>query len=215
MKRAKRSGGKSGKPKAGPRAKAPKSAKKAPARKTKAKPAARSTKAGAQDWTLAGRVVAAPKLSDAKAARKRVADWLGSANSASAKAIASLFAANRNLSTLIEGIGESSPFLWELMTADAARLVRILRSDPDDHFRALLSETAAATARSERRSRGDAAAPANEGGRGAADRAVRHRRRLADHAMHAGAHRACRYCRRIRRSLPAERRGQGGPFYAG
>ncbi len=147
MKRAKRSGGKSVKPKAGPRAKAPKSAKKAAARKTKAKPAARSTKAGAQDWTLAGRVVAAPKLSDAKVARKRVADWLGSAPSASAKAIASLFAANRNLSTLLEGIGESSPFLWELMTADAARLVRIFRSDPDDHFRALLSETAAATAR--------------------------------------------------------------------
>ena len=150
MKRAKRSGRTSRKPTAGKRAKAPKSAKKAPSRKAKAKRPAPSTKTGAQDWALAGRVVRAPKLSDAKAARRRVADWLGgSANHASAKAIASLFAANRNLSTLIEGIGESSPFLWELMTADAARLVRLLRSDPDAHFRSLLSETAAATARTE------------------------------------------------------------------
>ena len=150
MKRAKRSGRTSSKPKAGQRAKGAKPAKKALARKAKAKLAANSIRAGAQDWALGGRVVTAPKLCDAKAARRRVADWLGgSANNASAKAIASLFAANRKLSTLIEGIGESSPFLWELMTADAARLVRVLRSDPGAHFRALLSETAAATARTE------------------------------------------------------------------
>jgi [glutamine synthetase] adenylyltransferase / [glutamine synthetase]-adenylyl-L-tyrosine phosphorylase len=122
------------------------SRKKRPAQSSRARASKPTAKAG-QDWTLAGRIAAAPVLSDAKAARKRVAAWLNEINTASAKALASLFATYRQLQALTEGIAESSPFLWALITADAGRFVRLLKSDPDAHLASLFSETSAAVAR--------------------------------------------------------------------
>ncbi len=47
---------------------------------------------------------------------------------------------------LIEGIADGSPYLWDLATADAARLLRILDDDPEARFAAALDETARALA---------------------------------------------------------------------
>ncbi len=51
---------------------------------------------------------------------------------ARACASSSRFSPVPKLRALIEGIAEGSPYLWDLMRADPARLVRSLDADPDD-----------------------------------------------------------------------------------
>ena len=90
------------------------------------------------------------------------------------------------------GSREFSPFLFDLVRADATRLIRLLSCDPDQHLAALIEKTSARRLRCRRRDRGDASAPSHEGGGGASDRAVRHRRGLAGDAGHCGADRSRR-----------------------
>src|SRR5262249_30674811 len=42
---------------------------------------------------------------------------------------------------LIEGIAEGSPYLWDLIRADPARLVRLLNADPDRRLPEILNDT--------------------------------------------------------------------------
>src|SRR5262249_7477902 len=51
---------------------------------------------------------------------------------------------------VLEGIADGSPYLWELVERDPARLLKLLQSDPDTHLSTLLdtaSRAVAATAR--------------------------------------------------------------------
>ncbi len=68
---------------------------------------------------------------------------------AAGRALKSFIRAHPPLADLLGGIAEAAPYLWELVQADPARLVRMLDSDPDAALAALLAETknAAATAR--------------------------------------------------------------------
>ncbi|MGE0564690.1 MAG: bifunctional [glutamine synthetase] adenylyltransferase/[glutamine synthetase]-adenylyl-L-tyrosine phosphorylase [Pseudolabrys sp.] len=98
---------------------------------------------------LASRIVGAPVLLDAKAARARVDAWLDEdVTSAERKTLRALFDANKMLARLIDSLAESSPFLWELTRAAPERLLKLLNSDPDDAFPALLAATAKAAAAS-------------------------------------------------------------------
>jgi len=45
------------------------------------------------------------------------------------------------LSRVLGGIAETAPYLWDLVRADAARLLRLLCSDPDRQFALLLAKT--------------------------------------------------------------------------
>ena len=74
--------------------------------------------------------------------------------------------------------------------ADAARLIRLLRCEPETHLVAPDRGDVARGACRRERSRGDAAAPAHEVRGGAADCAVRYRRRLAGDAGDGGADRS-------------------------
>ncbi|MGE0750240.1 MAG: bifunctional [glutamine synthetase] adenylyltransferase/[glutamine synthetase]-adenylyl-L-tyrosine phosphorylase [Variibacter sp.] len=97
--------------------------------------------------SLASHVVAAPQLSSAARARETVAEWLASLQDADVALhgrLAALLAANTKLRTLLEALSESAPFLWDLASRDATRLVAILDSDPDAGFAALLVDAAAA-----------------------------------------------------------------------
>src|SRR4051812_42382731 len=85
-----------------------------PTRKAPAQPKRGKSKVSAAGGALAARIAAAPTLNDAKAPRARVAAWLKDVGGADAKALATLFAANKNLQRLIESLSESSAFLWEL-----------------------------------------------------------------------------------------------------
>ena len=109
-------------------------------RKTIRKKTARKP-VGEASATLAERIVAAPFVNDAKAARARVADWLDDLPAAEAKPLKARLAAHPNLNTLLESLSESSPFLWELSSHDPKRLLRLIDADPDKYLSALLADT--------------------------------------------------------------------------
>jgi len=92
----------------------------------------------AGERTLASAVVTAPKLTDPNSARARVADWLAGLAAAEAQALASRLADYPRVRTLVEGVAENSPYLWELIGRDPSRLLRLLDSDPERHFAELL-----------------------------------------------------------------------------
>ena len=59
--------------------------------------------------------------------RACVAEWLaGMARTATGKAIASLVAEYPPLASVLGGIADSSPYLWDLVRADPARFLRLL-----------------------------------------------------------------------------------------
>ena len=86
------------------------------------------------------RIATAPRLVDPEKARARVAEWLGGLPPVDAKHLRELLSANPIVTTLLESLAESSPFLWELVSLEPTRLLRLLQSDPDQHFTSLLVE---------------------------------------------------------------------------
>jgi [glutamine synthetase] adenylyltransferase / [glutamine synthetase]-adenylyl-L-tyrosine phosphorylase len=108
-----------------------------------AKPAPKTSATTAD--ALRQRVIAAPQPSSAAEAARKVDDWLGEiGRSGPGKSIKQLVAKVGAVRRLLEGIADGSPFLWQLVTEDPARLLRILDSEPEAHFSALLAEAAAA-----------------------------------------------------------------------
>jgi [glutamine synthetase] adenylyltransferase / [glutamine synthetase]-adenylyl-L-tyrosine phosphorylase len=124
--------------------------KRAPRKPTKRKAAVLKVKAATTrgGGGLAERIVTAPQLTDPKAACARVSEWLADVPAAAGKPLKALLAGNPLVGTLLESLGESSPFLWELASREPKRLLRLLTAAPDAHFAALLAghSRAAATA---------------------------------------------------------------------
>ena len=97
----------------------------------------------------------------------RVSAWLvGIAASAPGKTIGTLVEQNPALSRLLSGLAETAPYLWDLVCADAGRLLRLLRHDPDEQMAGLLAKarrggdsarTAAALMRTLRQAKSEAA----------------------------------------------------------
>jgi glutamate-ammonia-ligase adenylyltransferase len=120
-------------------------------RKPAARPAGRAKTAApsprARDGApLAERIVSAPKLIDAKTARARIAEWLAGIPAAEAKRLKTLLAQHPVLQTLLESLGESSPYLWDLASAEPQRLLQLLDADPDAHFSTLMADSGRAIA---------------------------------------------------------------------
>jgi glutamate-ammonia-ligase adenylyltransferase len=98
---------------------------------------------------LAARIAEAPFLPPSISVSAKVDAWLSELDaSAEAASLRQVFAIHPKSLRLIAGIAEYSPYLWDLVRADAARLLRILSADPDSHFgnllqngRAILSST--------------------------------------------------------------------------
>lgn len=101
------------------------------------------TMGGAGRPTLAARFVAGPKLSAASDAERRLADWLADCPIEAANALGDISASFPQAKAILEGIAEASPYLFDLMRADAGRAVRLLQCDPDDHLAALIDKTVA------------------------------------------------------------------------
>ena len=130
------------------------------------------------------------------------------------KALKPLLAAKprtAKLADLIAAIAEASPYLWDLIRADPDRFLALLEADPEAHF----AHADRGGRRAPARPRDDdaevmRALAARQGGGRAADRARRHRRRLAGRARHARAHRLRRCGARRGGALPAARRRRAG-----
>lgn len=129
------------------RKRAPVKGKGRPAKRAKP-PAGVEAKASAK--TVAGLIATTPELNDPKSAFLKLDEWRKEiAGEAAAKAFAKVLDQHPLVARLLASFGESSPFLWELTTADVARLVRLLQADPEGHLNAVLSDGAVQVLRAE------------------------------------------------------------------
>src|SRR5215471_10708162 len=176
-------------------------------RPTKSRPPRKSaahkpaSQAGIDAVKLADRIASAPPLLDKKSAHARVAGWLSELSSKDVRPIEILLRDKPVVRTLLEGLAESSAYLWDLASREPG-LLRLLQADPDEHFRALLAQgvRAVATCKDEpeamrllRRMKSEAAlliALADIGGVWPIMRAARALTDLADTAVDA----AVRFC---------------------
>ena len=93
---------------------------------------------GDADHRLAARFVDAPHLTASAQAEARLAGWLGELEPAQAAAIRELAAQFPHANTILLGIAEASLYLFDLMRADPARLIRLLGCDPVPHLAQLI-----------------------------------------------------------------------------
>src|SRR3982074_3708857 len=105
-----------------------------------------SAKGDADRLCLAARFVEGPRLFAAGEAEQRLAGWLADLAPEQASAIRGLADRFPQAKTILEGIAEASPYLFDLMRADAARLIRLLDCDPESHLAELIRRTRPAAA---------------------------------------------------------------------
>ena len=96
---------------------------------------------GDADQCLAARFVDGPHVSVPDKAEQRLADWLTDLASEQAAAIDGLIARFPLAKTILLGIAEASPYLFDLVRADGARTIRLLESDPEAHLARLIDNT--------------------------------------------------------------------------
>ena len=92
---------------------------------------------------LAARFVEGPYVAAPDEAEQRLGDWLSGLEPAHSAAIDPLLD-HANAKKILLGIAEFSPYLFDLVRADAARLTRILACDPESHLASLMEETSRA-----------------------------------------------------------------------
>jgi glutamate-ammonia-ligase adenylyltransferase len=89
---------------------------------------------------LAARLVTGPQLFAPDEARRRVADWFADLPPEQSRALQDAMARHSHAKAIIEGVAEASPYLFDLMRADAARFIGLLESDPEIRLAALIAE---------------------------------------------------------------------------
>jgi glutamate-ammonia-ligase adenylyltransferase len=90
---------------------------------------------------LAARFVDGPRLSVPLEAEQRFAAWLVDLEPGQAAAIRQYATTFPRTGAILFGIAEASPYLFDLIRADAARLIRLLDCDPDEHLARLIDTT--------------------------------------------------------------------------
>jgi glutamate-ammonia-ligase adenylyltransferase len=100
-----------------------------------------SAKGDADQHRLAARFVDGPHVSAPDKAEQRLADWLTDLPPEQAAAIDDLVTRFPLARTCLLGIAESSPYLFDLVRADAVRLIRLLESDPETYLSELIDKT--------------------------------------------------------------------------
>jgi glutamate-ammonia-ligase adenylyltransferase len=95
----------------------------------------------ADKYCLAAQFVDGPHLSAPDKAAQRLADWLTDLATEQAAAVDDLFARFPRARTILLGIAEASPYLFDLMRADGARVLRLLACEPEPHLAALIETT--------------------------------------------------------------------------
>ena len=100
-----------------------------------------SAKGDADRSCLAARFVDGPHVSAPDRAEQRLADWLADLAAVEAAALDDVVARFPRARTILLGIAEASPYLFDLVRADGARLVRLLESEPERHLAGLIEAT--------------------------------------------------------------------------
>ena len=89
---------------------------------------------------LAARFVSGPHVTASSTAEQRLKDWLAELEPQQSADLRAWLDRPAALTVLL-GIAEFSPYLFDLIRADAARLVRLLACDPEAHLAALIDNT--------------------------------------------------------------------------
>src|SRR3954468_13370430 len=89
---------------------------------------------------LAARFVSGPHIIASSTAEQRLGDWLAELEPQQAAEIGAWLDRPPARAILL-GIAEFSPYLFDLIRADAARLIRLLACDPEQHLAALIEKT--------------------------------------------------------------------------
>jgi len=100
-----------------------------------------SAKGDADQRRLAARVVDGPHVSAPAEAEQRLAGWLVDLEPRQAAAIRELAARYPCLNIMLLGIAEASPYLFDLLRADAARAIRLFGCTPELHLARLIEHT--------------------------------------------------------------------------
>jgi glutamate-ammonia-ligase adenylyltransferase len=103
-----------------------------------------SAKGDADQHRLAARFVDGPHVSAPDKAEQRLTDWLTDLASEQAATIDHLLARFPLARTILLGIAEASPYLFDLVRADGARMIRLLECDPEPHLAQLIEKTCGA-----------------------------------------------------------------------
>src|SRR5437879_5935097 len=89
---------------------------------------------------LAARFVSGPRITASSNAKQRLGDWLAELEPQQAAEIGVWL--DRPLArAILLGIVEFSPYLFDLIRTDAARLIRLLACDPEQHLTSLIEKT--------------------------------------------------------------------------
>jgi [glutamine synthetase] adenylyltransferase / [glutamine synthetase]-adenylyl-L-tyrosine phosphorylase len=90
---------------------------------------------------LAARIVDGPHVSAPDKAEQRLADWLTDLASEQAAAIEGIIARFPLVRTIVLGVAEASPYLFDLVRADGARAIRLLECEPAAYLAQLIENT--------------------------------------------------------------------------
>lgn len=91
---------------------------------------------------LAARIVDGPYLARSQPGFGKLDDWLAELG-AESDGLQRIIDAHPKVQTLLVGLADYSPYLWDLVRSDAARLVRILTTAPESRFPDLMADTRA------------------------------------------------------------------------
>src|SRR6266404_7265638 len=100
-----------------------------------------SAKADADQHGLAARFVDGPHVSAPDKAEQRLADWLTDLAPEQAAAIGDLIARFPLTNSILLGIAEASPYLFDLVRADSGRAIRLLECEPEPYLAQLIENT--------------------------------------------------------------------------
>jgi len=89
---------------------------------------------------LAARFVDGPHVSAPDKAEHILSGWLADLEPAQSAGLTGLLD-RREVKTILLGIAEFSPYLFDLVRADAARLIRLLQCEPETHLSSLIETT--------------------------------------------------------------------------
>ncbi|NPU10478.1 bifunctional [glutamine synthetase] adenylyltransferase/[glutamine synthetase]-adenylyl-L-tyrosine phosphorylase [Bradyrhizobium sp. 83002] len=99
-----------------------------------------SAPGNADGQNLAGRFVAGPHVRAPDKAEQRLTEWLAELEPPLAASLRALLA-NGWPRTILQGIAECSPYLFDLVRVDGHRLDRLLRCEPQTHLAELIART--------------------------------------------------------------------------
>src|SRR4051812_45942953 len=100
-----------------------------------------SAKGDADRHRLAARFVDGPHVSAADKAEQRLQDWLTDLAPAQAAALGDLVGRFPRARSIVLGIAEASPYLFDLLRADGARALRLLQCEPEPYLVQLIETT--------------------------------------------------------------------------